>query len=188
MNIIQTSHYQSIGIISRTHGVKGKFCVEIQSVFPEDLEDLDFILIMREGLPIPFAIEEIEYKDDQSLIIACEFIESREEAAKWIGESVLIHTDFCSEAEPELSLNDLIGFKTESEDGKSLGFIRDFIDIPGNPLFELEYGDSEILFPANDDLIVEINWDQQKIIFRIPEGLIELNSETAEEESDEIQA
>lgn len=186
MNILNPSDYQTLGSITRTHGVKGKFYIELQSAFQDDPEDLDFIFITREGLPIPFAVNEIEFKDDITLIVSCELISTREEAAKWIGEKVLIHKDFFSETETDLTLDNLIGFKIETENGKLLGIISDFIDISGNPLFEIKIGDTEILLPANDDLVIEINWEEQTIIYNVPEGLIELNSETEENESDEL--
>jgi 16S rRNA processing protein RimM len=178
MKIIEPFNYLSIGTITKTQGVKGKFCLEFNSNFPEDLEDLNFLLITREGLPVPFAIEEIEFKDEKTAIIQCELIHTREEASLWIGETVMILKEKCQTGQLQLTMEDLIGFEALNEEGNRIGTIVNYLDISGNPILEIENKGQEILIPAHDELVLDIDWENKQISFLLPEGLMDLNQES----------
>ena len=72
-----------------------------------------------------------------------------------------------------LYLDELVGFDASLGDGVK-GVIEDFID-SDNPLFLVRIGEKEIYVPAVDDMIEEIDVEARRVIFDLPEGLIELN-------------
>ena len=76
------------------------------------------------------------------------------------------------ETEEETFLDELIGYEIlDSASGKS-GTITGYMDIPDNPLFEIETGGKKILIPAREELILEIDAAKRQIRFELPEGLV----------------
>jgi len=73
-------------------------------------------------------------------------------------------------------LADLVGCKIlESGSGRSLGDVRDVLDVAGRPLLQIEQGGREILVPFASALCVEIDIGQRIIRVNLPAGLEELN-------------
>ena len=73
-----------------------------------------------------------------------------------------------------LSMDPLIGFEALLGPDRK-GVIEDFIDDSDNPLFLVRIGEKVIYVPAADDLIEEIDVETKRIVFDLPDGLIELN-------------
>jgi ribosomal 30S subunit maturation factor RimM len=46
------------------------------------------------------------------------------------------------------------------------------MDIPGNPVFEVSLEGEKVLVPAQDDLIEDIDQENQKLIMRLPDGIM----------------
>ena len=53
--------------------------------------------------------------------------------------------------------------------------ISDYIDSPMNPLFELRIDGQEVLIPAVDEFVTEIDIEQKVVVFELPEGMLSLN-------------
>ena len=54
------------------------------------------------------------------------------------------------------------------------GHVTDYYDSEANPLFGLELGGREVLVPAVEEFIVQIDFEGERIVFLLPEGLMEL--------------
>ena len=61
-------------------------------------------------------------------------------------------------------------------DGKvgELGKVSDFIPHEMNPVFIIDYSGRELLVPAVQEFIVQIDAQSQKLHLNLPEGLISL--------------
>ena len=69
-------------------------------------------------------------------------------------------------------MEDLIGFTAIV--GKRRGVISDYYDSEANPLFEITLDGKEHLIPAQEEFIAQRDFDNRKIKFILPEGLLEL--------------
>ena len=69
-----------------------------------------------------------------------------------------------------------MGYKVvDAESGNIVGEIRSVDDSTINTLFELVTSDgNDLLLPASDELIVEVDTEQRQITMQLPEGLLEL--------------
>ena len=63
----------------------------------------------------------------------------------------------------------------EQRSGCSADRIEEFID-GENPLFRVRIGSREVLIPAVEEFIADIDQERQSIEFDLPEGLLELYS------------
>ena len=62
------------------------------------------------------------------------------------------------------------------EGGKSLGIVKEIIDLSGNEIISVINGDREILIPMNDEILVNVDIKTRIIEVSLPDGLLELYS------------
>jgi 16S rRNA processing protein RimM len=74
--------------------------------------------------------------------------------------------------EEEIYLDELTGYELINKTTGKRGLVSDFMDIPGNPVFEVSIEGDKVLVPAQDDLIEEIDTGNQRLIMRLPEGIM----------------
>jgi 16S rRNA processing protein RimM len=67
-----------------------------------------------------------------------------------------------------------IGFTATDRRLGDIGEITDIDESTINTLFVVENNDGEILIPAQEEFIVDIDHENSRIILDLPEGLVEL--------------
>lgn len=167
----------TIGQIVNTHGIKGQV-----KVYPytDDLQrfkkykKVDFNI---NGKLISNDVESVAIQNNM-LIIKFKGIDSIEEANKLRNIYISINR---AEANPlndnEYYISDLIGLKVYDEDNsKYLGDIIDIIQTGSNDVYivkdKSKDSEKEILLPAIEDVIKEINIKEGYIKVHLLEGLI----------------
>ena len=88
-----------------------------------------------------------------------------------MGREIFIDEDDDNE-DDEFYMEDLIGF--DAIVGDKRGEITDYYDSEANPLFEITIDGNSHLVPAAEEFIAGIDFDEEKIKFVLPEGLLEL--------------
>jgi 16S rRNA processing protein RimM len=85
-------------------------------------------------------------------------IADRESAAALRGALLLVReTDLPSPADDEYYRYQLIGLRVVSASGEPLGEIADIISTPGNDVFVVRGDKGEILIPAIEDVILDVD-------------------------------
>lgn len=166
-----------IGKIIKPHGLNGELEIEIDSEFFDEC-DPPYIVIETDGIFIPYFIKEYRYKNDISYLFSLKGIEDDVEAKEMIKREVYIHEKYLGEgiSASELEGNEyFIGFSVLNEREELIGKIVDIDDTTENILFLLHNKEEEeIIIPASDDFIIEINETKKEIIMNLPEGLLSL--------------
>ncbi len=178
-----------VGYVSKTHGLSGNLEVVVTVDWLDEL-GVDFIFIEIDGCFIPFYIAE-ERSKNSGRLLKLDNIDSKEEAEHLVGSTVYVSRDDFDEDElAEAEGVDYTGYTIYNADGSRVGVIE-YVDYDTeNVLFCLEEKDSagyQIMIPAVDDFIIEIDDDKQTIVMNIPDGLLELNTGgvCVEDEDDE---
>jgi 16S rRNA processing protein RimM len=95
-----------------------------------------------------------------------------------IGRELSIEIEAEEADDDEFYMEDLIGFVAEVVDEQGTrvaeGRVTDYYDSEANPLLGLELGGREVLVPAVEEFIVQIDFEGERIVFLLPEGLMEL--------------
>ena len=163
-----------IGQITKPHGLKG----EVSMNFDDDIfdrVDCPYLICEVDGLLVPFFIEEYRFKTDSSALIKFMDIDTAEQAQRLIGSTVYFENKYIEEGdEEEVSLNYFIGF-TVNDGSIPVGTIIDIDDQTENWLFVVERGDNELLIPAHEEFITDIDHKNRTITMDLPNGLINLN-------------
>ena len=169
--MIRQEDVYKIGVIGKTHGVKGELSVQIDDdVF--DRVDADYLVLSLDGIFVPFFLEEYRFKSDEVALIKFLNIDTQERARELTGTEVFFPRSLAEDgADAPLSKAQIVGFAIVNDSNdKEVGRIAHIDDTTVNTLFELEDG---TLIPATDDM-VEIDLDNRIIRMNLPEGLLDL--------------
>lgn len=108
----------------------------------------------------------------RSYIGTFEEIRDLEQAREMAGKELLIPEDrLPALPEGEYYHFQLIGLRVETRAGEELGSIRSILETGSNDVYVVEKEGKEILIPAIEDVIVEVDLEAKKVIVDLPEGL-----------------
>ncbi len=183
MLVIHSKDYSQVATIGKTHGLEGALNLQLSDQFPNSADNLDFLFILREGHLVPYPLQSLEFKTNDLALAELGFIDNKDQARELLGEAVFLPINQLNTQEQSLSLASLVGFSLFTEQNIPLGNIDDLIEIPNNPLFQIEYQGKEILIPANESLFLEIDEETKVLRMQLPAGLLDLylNDENQDE-------
>ena len=179
--MIKKEEVYKIGLFNKPHGIHG----ELQFTFTDDIfdrVDCDYLICLLDGIFVPFFIEEYRFRSDSTALVKLEGIDTSERARMFTNVEVYFPVKHAEEAEDgELSWNFFVGFRMEDVRHGELGEVVEVDTTTVNTLFVVEQEDGEeLLIPAQEEFIVEINQEKKLITVELPEGL--LNLEDLEED------
>ncbi|MDD2338435.1 MAG: ribosome maturation factor RimM, partial [Geobacteraceae bacterium] len=76
--------------------------------------------------------------------------------------------------EGEYSWCDLIGLVLQKEGGETLGELVDIFETGSNDVYVVTAGTREILIPATEEVVLNVDLDAGRMIVRPPDGLMDL--------------
>lgn len=165
--------YFEIGQIVNTYGIKGFLKVVPYTDDMRKFEKLKTIEINKKGTLTKYEIEEVKYSKN-TVLLKLKGIDDINEAEKYKNCYIRINrSDNEQLPEDTYYIVDLIGLEVITVDGKILGKVQDIFGTGSNDVYVVkdELG-KQILLPAIESVIKEINLDAQKITVELIEGLI----------------
>ena len=167
--------FYKIGKIGKPHGVKG----EVSFMFDDDVfdrTDADWLMLSVDGILVPFFLEEYRFKSNETALVKFCDVDTQDEARELTGCDVFFPRHLADEDEGHLSWAQIVGFSVrDAETGKVVGEIHSVDDSTINTLFELVTPEGDdLLIPATDELISDINTEERIIEMNLPEGLLSL--------------
>lgn len=173
--MIKAEDVYRIGIINKPHGVHG----ELLFTFDDDIFDRvegDYIICMMDGILVPFFFESYRFRSDTTALIKLEGIDTEQQAKRMTNVEVFFPKDHAEELEDnELTWSYFVGFLINDVNKGDIGKVTDVDDSTINTLFVVDYKGTEILIPAQEDFIVDMDREKEVITMQIPEGLLDLN-------------
>ena len=169
--MLKKEDFVYFGKFLKPHGTKGEIGLQ-GDTFTLD-EGCDFVACDIDGILVPFFFESTRPKSNDTLIVKVERMESADEVRYLTNREAFIPRKWVEESE-EISLGYFIGFKATDRTLGDIGEIVEIDDSTMNTLFVLEKDDEEILIPAQEEFIVDIDHDGQTIVFDLPQGLVSL--------------
>ena len=134
-----------------------------------DEADADFLILLLDGIFVPFRVEDWRGKGADSLIFRLKGVNSEEKALRLVNaEAYMLRRDLAEEAEEMMTWQDLTGYEVLNGEHVVQGKVAAVDESTINTLLELEDGR---LLPVHEDLIIEIDEPQKRIILDLPEGL-----------------
>lgn len=170
--MIQASELFLIGQTHKPHGLRGDLtCSFSDTVF--DDEDIPFLMVEIDHIFVPFYLEEYRFKTDTAAIVKFEDVNSEAEARTLADKAVYLPLKYRRDREPEeFTLQDMVGFEVMDTAIGHLGKIAVVDDSTLNVLFQLEDGR---MFPAHDELVENVDYQNRILTVRLPEGMLDVN-------------
>jgi len=165
-----------VGKISRVHGVRGavKIYPYGESLAQQQAGDELYLLGSVQGGE-ETALTLVSLRPQGKLWIG-QFreIPGIDEAQKIVGKQVYLPRNRLSPAaEGEYFYYQLIGLKVETTKGSFLGRLIAIIETGSNDVYVVDRQGKEVLIPALEDVVVEVDLTRGQMIIDPPEGLID---------------
>ena len=170
--MIRKEEVFKIGVLNKPHGVKG----EIGFTFTDDVfdrVDCDYLILLLDGILVPFFIEEYRFRSDNVALVKFEGIDTAEQARRFSNVEVYFPSRYLEEEEGISSWNYFVGFRVEDIHHGNLGEITCVDDSTVNVLFVINHEDREVLLPAHEEFIRGLDKKKKLLTVEIPDGLLE---------------
>ena len=157
-----------IGTVLKPQGIRGEVKVKYFTDTPEDVKKFGRVFIDGEARKI------MSFRSDgEAVYLGLYGIADRNAAELLRGKEVLAErSDAPQLAEGTYYIVDLIGSKVVTSSGKELGVLVKIVPA-ATDVYTIKQGDKEILFPAVDNLFVNVNVEE-KIITLNEERFLEV--------------
>ena len=175
--MIRQEEVFKIGKIGKPHGVKG----EVSLMFEDDVfdrVDADYLVLLIDGILVPFFFEEYRFKSDETALVKFCDIDTKEQAQELTGCDVYFSRKLSEDGREDMSLNEAENFKLldANNDNSLIGTVKSVDYSTVNTLFNVETPDGkEIMIPASEDFIVDIDTEKHFIVVDVPDGLLDLD-------------
>lgn len=164
-----------IGILTRVHALKG----ELSFSFTDDVwdrADADYLILRVDGILVPFSLEEYRFRSDNVALVKFLHVDSADEAQEFAGCEVFFPYALTPEEDPEdYTWKHFTGFTVSDEKLGDLGEITQVEDSTANVLFCVEGRYGDLMLPAVEAFIVDIDHQGRHVEMSLPEGLVDLN-------------
>lgn len=171
-----------VGSYNKPHGING----EISATFNYDLDviaEQECFISEINGIFVPFFADGKRQKGNSTLLLKINGFDNEDSVKLLVNKKIYVRKDRFSsladllvEDEDELPLDYFIGFTllNEDDDDSEVGTIIDVDTATENYLFIVETENGEVMIPANEDFIMDIDIEDKTITMSLPEGLFDI--------------
>ncbi|MFQ5720868.1 MAG: ribosome maturation factor RimM [Candidatus Aminicenantales bacterium] len=143
--------------------------MKLQSLF------FSCLFLRKQGVYRQFEIESFRLLKDY-YVIKLKGIDSIDEGHQLVGQEVWLPEKKLEPlAEGDYYLFQIIGCQVVSRKNQIIGKVEDFLFIKDNNLLVVGSKTGEKLIPFSQDICIEINLKERKIVIDPPQGLLDLN-------------
>jgi 16S rRNA processing protein RimM len=172
-----TPPFLVLGRVLRPHGVRGELRLQITTAYPERIVPGKIVFVG----PDPENAETVRQftvtrarQHQKYLILQLETINDREAADLLRQQYVMLtQEDAVPLEEGEYYLYQLIGVNVYTDENEHLGTITEVIETGANDVYVVHGPRGEVLLPAIDECVLELDLDANKMTVHLMDGLID---------------
>jgi 16S rRNA processing protein RimM len=171
---MNSNRLKEIGVIVKPHSYKGAVVIRLHRQNSEDFETVRSLFLLIEGRAVPFMVESADAVRTDTLIVSFNGYGEDEKMAGFIGCPVLAE----NQGEGEGVVHDgniLVGFSLFDESGRFRGTIVSVAERKHQWLADVSTDSGKnFMLPVHEDLIMEYDEEDRRIVIAIPEGIEDL--------------
>ncbi|MEA5006733.1 MAG: ribosome maturation factor RimM [Rikenellaceae bacterium] len=167
--------------VLKSFGTDGGVILRYNNQTPDGFSLKEPAFIYFDGLSVPFFISQLQERGNDQLFIKFETIDTQKFAEEIVGEIVYINRKKGRRSKTSEGVKneipDIIGFTTYEADGSLIGSISAVYPYPDNLCIGVMLAngkESEVLIPLNEDFIIDVDIENEKIVLDLPKGILEL--------------
>ena len=166
--------YLRIGVVTSPHGVKGEVKVYVTTDDESRFQTVKQIILTKDGVEKEAVIQHARPFKEGLMIVKFAGVNDRNTAELLRGWDLMIHRSQSAPlAENEFFIGDLLGMEVVLEDGSVFGELTDVYQTGANDVYEVHTPDGkEVLLPKIPDVVLSGDIEKNRLIVRIPEGLL----------------
>lgn len=160
-----------IGKVLKPHGIKGGLRVRYFNPDPLFLLNYSRLYLKdpRRGIFRPFEVKEVEVHREK-IILRLKGVEDRDAADRWAGSLIYVRRgDLPPLEEGEYYWEDILGLEVYTVQGEYLGRVVNIIPTGGRDVYEVKGPKGEVLLPAVEGVIREIDLEGKRMLVQLPE-------------------
>jgi len=165
-----------LGRVLRPHGVRGELRVNVLTSYPERIGPEMEVYLGSNPEDSTHAVRYVvrgARTHHQYLILHLEGVNDRSEADFLREQYVMVRLeDAVPLEEDEFYLFQVIGLDVYTEDGEHLGEVTEVLETGANDVYIVQGERGEILLPAIDECVLDIDIEAGKMTVRLIEGLL----------------
>lgn len=160
-----------MGSIVRSHGLKGEVKVKLTCSGLDRIVSCPALRLVSQGREIKrVTVERAFLHPDGDAILRLREVKGVEEAKSLRGVLLAVLAAEKAILPPDTYfLDDLMGMKVVSTQGRELGQIEEVMEAPGNGVCVVRKGKQEILLPALKSVILQVDLKARKMVVELPE-------------------
>jgi 16S rRNA processing protein RimM len=165
-----------VGRVRRPHGIRGEVRVEILTDYPERLVQRDSLYLAHPQSPDNVERYPLESVRPHKgiLLIKLGGCDDRDAAEELRGMLVQIPLEEAVPLEEgEYYYFQLMGMDVETEAGEWLGRVADVVEGGAHDVYIIHGPRGEILLPAIEDVILELDIEREKMVVHLLPGMLE---------------
>ncbi len=160
-----------VGKVVKTHGIRGALKVRPYGETLGEMGAGEKLFFIEDGVQLQLTLVSLRAQK-RGWIAQFEEIGTFDRAQALTGKEILIEMDRLPPlSEGEYYHFQLIGLSVETKEGEPLGTLSAIFETPGNDVYVVESGEKELLIPAVEDVICEVDLQSRKLIVDLPEGI-----------------
>jgi len=166
--------FLQVGVISSTHGLKGEVKVFPTTDDPARFKKLKKVLLDTGKEHKELEIERVAFFK-QFVILKFKGFDHIDQIERYKGKGLLVTRDQAIKLKKnEYFITDLIGITVYTEEGQTLGRLKDVLVTGANDVYVVEADDKkEILIPAIKQCILSVNIEEREMMVHLLKGLVD---------------
>jgi 16S rRNA processing protein RimM len=165
-----------LGQVLRPQGVRGEVRINVLTAYPERIIPGTTVYLSLHPENVDSAVEYVVSKvrsHQQYLILQFQGVNDRNEADLLREQYVMVaFEDAVPLDEDEFYLFQAIGLKVFTEEGENLGEVTEILETGANDVYVVHGQRGEILLPAIDECIIDIDLDAGTMTVHLLDGLL----------------
>ena len=164
-----------VGVISSTHGVRGEAKVFPTTDDPARFEDLETVFLDTGREKLKLEISGVKFFKNM-VILKFKGYDNINDIEKYRGKDLWITRDQAVPlGEDENFVADLIGLSVVTDQGETLGVMKDVMFTGANDVYVVERENGkELLLPAIKDCILDVDLEEGVMTVHVLDGLLDL--------------
>jgi 16S rRNA processing protein RimM len=168
--------YLEVGILRRSHGIRGDLLLDVTTSFPERLKPGTNIYLGDTKRPLKITRRR---PHNDGLILGFEGVQNPEQAAKFCNQIVFVPMkDRPPLPEGEYYHHQILGMKVIDESDTDLGVITEIIETGSNDVYVVKSDgplSREVLIPALKQVLLDVNLETKTMKVHLLPGLLDQN-------------
>ncbi len=171
----QTTEPVLLGKITAPHGIRGQLRIFLFSGDFDSIAGLDSVFLKAPN----GALEKFEVAataaHGKKFLLTLEGFNSVNQVLHLVGRELYVTWEQLPPlAEGEYYWTDLVGLRVVTDVGETLGTLTEIIPTGSNDVYVVQGNEREILLPALEDVVLEVNLADGVMKVSPPEGLLDL--------------